>query len=109
MKERIAMLAVAAAGTIGGIGAGSASASAEQQPAAQVESREGARCVAAGVKFLAKNGLLADAARRQIDYSTLADPESGPIFTTLPPGSFLSLGQVIRLHYTNPSLFAWCR
>jgi hypothetical protein len=108
MNKRIAMLAVAAAGTIGGIGAG-ASASAEQQPAVQVESREGARCVAAGVKFLAKNGLLADAARRQIDYSTLADPESGPIFTTLPAGSFLSLGQVIRLHYTNPSLFAWCR
>ena len=33
----------------------------------------------------------------------------GPIFTTLPEGSYLSLGQVVKLHTTNPDLFAWCR
>ena len=27
----------------------------------------------------------------------------------LPEGSFLSLGQVVKLHKTNPELFAWCR
>jgi len=37
------------------------------------------------------------------------DPVAGPIFTNLPVGSYLSLGQVVRLHTTNPELFAWCR
>jgi hypothetical protein len=38
----------------------------------------------------------------------LANPTTGPIFTTLPEGSYLSLGQVVKLHTTNPELFAWC-
>ena len=37
------------------------------------------------------------------------NPVTGPIFTTLPTGSYLSLGQVVKLHTTNPELFAWCR
>ena len=37
------------------------------------------------------------------------DPVSGPIFASLPAGSYLSLGQVVKLHTTNPELFAWCR
>ena len=39
----------------------------------------------------------------------LAHAPSGAIFTTLPEGSYLSLGQVVKLHTTNPDLFAWCR
>jgi len=33
---------------------------------------------------------------------------NGPIFAELPAGSYLSLGQVVKLHTTNPELFAWC-
>jgi hypothetical protein len=70
---------------------------------------EGAACIQAGLDTLKSLGLLQDAAQKKIDYSTLADPTTGPIFTTLPEGSFLSLGQVVKLHKTNPELFAWCR
>ena len=66
-------------------------------------------CVRAGIGTLADLGLLKAAAQKQIDYSTLADPVAGPIFAVLPEGSFLSLGQVVKLHTTNPDLFAWCR
>jgi len=80
---------------------------------------EGARCVKAGVTFLVQNRLLKAAALREIDYSDLdtdaTNPAnddtynaSGPINTDLPNGSNLSLGEVIRLHYTNPQLFDWC-
>ncbi|MEU8006031.1 hypothetical protein AB0B66_33130 [Catellatospora sp. NPDC049111] len=58
---------------------------------------------------LMKLGLLRDAARRRIGYSTLADPFNGPIFADLPKGSYLSLGTVVKLRSTNPELFAWCR
>lgn len=71
----------------------------------------GARCVAAGVSFLVQNGLLKEAALRQIDYDMLDSDgggDAGAINTDLPPGSFLSLGTVIRLHFTNPELFDWC-
>ena len=71
----------------------------------------GARCVQAGVGFLVQNGLLAAAARQQIDYDTI-DSDSGgsegAINTDLPAGSYLPLGAVIRLHFTNPELFDWC-
>ncbi|MEV4416167.1 hypothetical protein [Catellatospora sp. NPDC049609] len=77
--------------------------------AAQATPREGAACVRAGVSTLIKLGLLRDAALRRIDYSTLADPANGPIFADLPEGSYLSLGTVVKLHYTNPELFAWCK
>ncbi len=69
---------------------------------------DGAACVQAGIGFLKDNGLLQAAAKKQIDYSTLADPVDGPIFTTLPEGSNLSLGQVVKLHTKSPELFAWC-
>jgi hypothetical protein len=49
------------------------------------------------------------AAHEKIDSSTLADPVSGPIFADLPAGTYLSLGQVVKLHDTDPELFAWCR
>lgn len=66
-------------------------------------------CVQAGIGTLKELGLLQAAAQKKIDYSTLADPDNGPIFASLPEGSFLSLGQVVKLHTTNPELFAWCR
>ena len=66
------------------------------------------QCVQAGIGTLKDLGLLTTAAQKGIDYSTLADPVDGPIFADLPEGSFLSLGQVVRLHTSNPELFAWC-
>ena len=65
-------------------------------------------CVQQGIAKLKSLGLLQAAAQQKVDYSALADPVAGPIFTTLPAGSFLSLGQVVKLHTTNPELFAWC-
>ena len=81
-------------------------------PSAQgADAVRGARCIAAGVGFLVENGLLAAAARQQIDYDTI-DSDSGgsegAINTDLPAGSYLPLGGVIRLHFTNPELFDWC-
>jgi hypothetical protein len=78
-------------------------------PATAAPANEGAACVQAGIGFLKENELLQAAAQKKIDYSTLANPTTGPIFTTLPPNSFLSLGQVVKLHTEAPSLFAWCR
>jgi hypothetical protein len=81
---------------------------------------EGARCVKAGVAFLVTNDLLRAAAVREIDYSDLdtdAGPApgnddaysmSGPINIDPPNGANLSLGEVVRLHFTNPELFDWC-
>lgn len=74
-----------------------------------VDAGQGGQCVQAGLATLNELGLFGKATKKQIDYSTLADPVNGPIFTTLPEGSNLSLGQVVSLHATNPSLFAWCR
>lgn len=65
-------------------------------------------CVQAGLGTLKNLDLLQAAAQKQVDYSTLADPVDGPIFADLPDGSFLSLGQVVKLHTSNPELFAWC-
>jgi len=80
-------------------------------PASAAESprTEGAACVQAGIGTLKSLGLLNAAAQRTVDYSTLADPVNGPIFADLPAGSYLSLGQVVRLHAQQPELFAWCR
>ena len=77
-------------------------------PAAAAPKSPGAACVQAGIGTLKDLGLLQAAAQKQIDYSTLADPVNGPIFADLPEGSYLSLGQVVKLHTTNPELFAWC-
>jgi hypothetical protein len=78
-------------------------------PASAAPQNAGARCTQAGLSTLKSLGLLQAAAQQQIDYSTLADPVNGPIFASLPTGSYLSLGQVVKLHHTNPELFAWCR
>lgn len=75
---------------------------------AQAASPKGS-CVQAGIGTLKSLNLLQAAAQKKIDYSTLADADAGPIFADLPKGSFLSLGQVVKLHTTNPELFAWCR
>jgi hypothetical protein len=99
MLRRIAITA-AAVGLSVGLGAA---------PATAAPANPGAACAQAGIATLKELGLLQAAARKQIDYSTLADPLTGPIFADLPAGSFLSLGQVVKLHTKSPSLFAWCR
>lgn len=96
-------LVIAAVFAIAALGFGTALAAKPSNPGA------GGACVQAGLGTLKDLGLLQAAAQGQIDYSTLADAEDGPIFTTLPEGSFLSLGQVVRLHTSNPELFGWCR
>ncbi len=100
MKRIVAaagIVAAALAGTVAAAGPASAA------PA------DGAACTQAGIGTLKSLGLLQAAAQQQIDYATLADPVAGPIYADLPAGSYLSLGQVVKLHHTNPELFAWCR
>ncbi len=80
-----------------------------RQPASAAPRNEGAACIQAGIRTLKDLGLLQAAAQKKVDYSTLANPTTGPIYTTLREGSYLSLGQVVKLHKTNPELFAWCR
>ena len=65
----------------------------------------GARCVKDGVGFLIEKNLLRAAALQQIDYSTLDSGAGGAglINTDLPNPSYLSLGTVIRLHFTTPN------
>ena len=76
--------------------------------AADTPRNQGAACVQAGLGTLKSLGLLQAAAQQRIDYSTLANSAAGPIYTDLPSGSYLSLGEVVKLHKTNPELFAWC-
>jgi len=97
-KIAIALTAGVAAATMGLGATGTASAAPNAKGA----------CVQAGIGTLKSLGLLQAAAQKQIDYSTLADVKEGPIFADLPEGSFLSLGQVVKLHTTSPELFAWC-
>jgi hypothetical protein len=78
-------------------------------PAQAAPANAGAACVQAGLGTLKSLNLLQAAAQQKIDYSTLADPTNGPIFADLKEGSYLSLGQVVKLHTTNPELFAWCK
>ena len=94
---------------VGAVAVGLVTTVAVASPASATPSNEGAACIQAGLSFLKSEGLLKAAAQKQIDYSELANPTTGPIFTTLPAGSYLSLGQVVKLHKTNPDLFAWCR
>jgi hypothetical protein len=98
MLKKIAIVTTAVAVSVG-LAAG---------PAAAAPANAGAACAQAGIGTLKDLGLLQAAAQQQIDYSTLADPVNGPIFADLPEGSYLSLGQVVKLHHTNPELFAWC-
>jgi hypothetical protein len=68
-----------------------------------------AGCVQAGIGFLRDNGLLQDAAQKKIDYSTLGPNGAKLIAVQLPAGSYLSLGQVVKLHTTHPEYFpTWC-
>jgi hypothetical protein len=55
-------------------------------PASAADSprNQGAACAQAGLSTLKSLGLLQAAAHKKIDYSTLANPTTGPIFTTLP-------------------------
>ncbi|WDZ86421.1 hypothetical protein [Micromonospora cathayae] len=97
--------------TVGGLAAAGLAASlAVAAPASAAgPANPGAACVQAGLGTLKSLGLLEAAAQKQVDYATLADPVNGPIFADLPAGSYLSLGAVVKLHTTNPELFAWCR
>jgi len=88
--------------TVVALGLGSAFAAKPSIPGA------GGACVQAGLGTLKSLGALQLAAQGQVDYSGYADPVDGPIFADLPEGTFLSLGQVVRLHASNPDLFAWC-
>ena len=98
MLRKIVITTAAAA-----LGVGLAAAPASAAPA-----NPGAACSQAGISTLKSLDLLQAAAQKKIDYSTLADPVNGPIYASLPTGSYLSLGQVVKLHHTNPELFAWC-
>ena len=102
MKKHLIRLAVAGS---------AASALAFGAVAGPVDAAPGGNgaCVRAGISTLKDLGLLQAAAQKSIDYSTLADPVNGPIYADLPEGSFLSLGQVVKLHTNSPQLFAWCR
>ena len=100
---------VTRAATIGSTAAAATLLSITLSTPASAAPSEGAACTQAGIATLKSLGLLQAAAQRQIDYSTLADPTNGPIYANLPAGSYLSLGQVVKLHHTNPDLFAWCR
>ena len=92
----------------GGVAMATVAALAVAAPASAAPRGSGAACAQAGISTLKSLGLLQAAAQRKIDYSTLADPVNGPIFAELPAGSYLSLGKVVKLHHTNPELFAWC-
>ena len=102
-KFAIALTAGVAAATVG-IGT---TGTAQAAPKNDVP-RGGGACVQDGIEFLKSTGNFSKAVKKQIDYSTLADPEEGPIFADLPEGSNLSLGQVVSLHATSPETFAWC-
>lgn len=93
----------------GGLTAAFVASLAVAAPASAAPANEGAACTQAGLGTLKSLGLLQAAAQQKIDYSTLADPVNGPIYADLPAASYLSLGQVVKLHHTNPELFAWCR
>ncbi len=102
MKKKVAsIIAAGVAATTLGV--------AVSDTASAATPREGAKCVASGVRFLASNGLLRDAFRQKVDYAPLDNTGgSGDIRTDLGDSAFLPLGQVIKLHYTNPELFSWC-
>lgn len=65
-------------------------------------------CVQAGLGTLKELGALQAAAQKSVDYSAFDSGGAGFIRTDLPTGSYLSLGQVVKLHTSNPALFTWC-
>jgi hypothetical protein len=66
----------------------------------------GGQCVQAGIATLKSLDALQAAAQQQVDYAAYTGPDG--IRLDLPEGTFLSLGQVVKLHTSNPELFAWC-
>ena len=56
-------------------------------------------CVQAGIGTLKDLGALQAAAQKSIDYSA---------YVAVPEGTYLSLGQVVKLHTSSPELFDWC-
>ncbi|MGI9576655.1 MAG: hypothetical protein ACR2OH_00460 [Microthrixaceae bacterium] len=98
-KIAVALTAGVAAATVGLGATGTANAAPKNA---------GAACVQDGIGFLKANGLLQQAAQKKIDYSTLGPDGAGLIRVQLPEGSFLPLGQVVKLHTQNPALFTWC-
>jgi hypothetical protein len=80
-------------------------------PASAAPSDNGA-CVQAGIGTLKslpgaavgapeEATALQAAAKKKIDYSNVLPG-------TFEPGTFLSLGQVVKAHTTNPEIFPWC-
>jgi hypothetical protein len=74
-------------------------------------------CVQAGIGTLKSLGLLQAAAQKKVNYALIDENGPGIPELGLPGGliaadlgdeAFLSLGTVVKLHTTNPELFAWC-
>jgi hypothetical protein len=108
MRKSVASLALLVVAAVIGVGTATAAPAGSSS-----QSREGAKCVKAGVKFLTKNGLLGPAIAQQVDYDTIdtdagMPANSGLINADLPTPAYLPLSTVISLHYTNPELFDWC-
>lgn len=101
MKKKIA-LATAALVLSAGFVAAPATAAQPAKPGA------GGACVQAGLATLNELGALQAAAQKKVDYSAFGTNGTGQIRLDLPAGTFLSLGQVVSLHATNPGLFSWC-
>jgi hypothetical protein len=106
-KIAIALTAGVAAATMGFGAAGTASAAPNAKGA----------CVQAGIGTLKSLGLLQAAAQKQVNYALIDSNGPGIPSLGLPGGlidadlgdeAFLSLGTVVKLHTTNPELFAWC-
>jgi hypothetical protein len=68
----------------------------------------GGACVQAGIATLNELGALQLTAQKKVDFAAFGTNGTGQIRLPLETGSFLSLGQVVSLHATNPGLFSWC-
>jgi hypothetical protein len=78
---------------------------------------DGAYCVQQGIGTLKSLGLLQAAAKQQVNYALLdvdgpgipgLGVPGGLIRTQLGSEFTAPLGQIVKLHTTNPELFAWC-
>jgi len=107
MRNKVIVTAVVAALGFGLVGTA---------PAAAAPNERGA-CVQAGIGTLKSLGLLQAAAKQQVNYALIDENGPGIPELGLPGGliaadlgdeAFLSLGAVVKLHTSNPELFAWC-
>lgn len=103
MFKKIAVLATVALSAM----AFSGVATAQAKPA---DPGKGGRCIAAGVGTLVSLGLIADAAKGNVDYAPLGSQDGGAglIRVEFDGPAFLPLSTVIGLHRMSPELFAWC-